>query len=285
MSSIDNNGSEFADEAEQAADMECSGDDRIATESCRATPSPELFHPPRLGIIHLLAWTGVTAVLMKIMTGAGWLGPMPSHLSVSFRIFLTANLVIRMAALAGGLVGTSVIVRAWYRGIGGRLQAGHWIVINTTVTSCLGLTIFLAISIIDDWLKTQSYRVSPSIHQIVFFSSMAAVQFVLAALWVVATIRAREPAYWKAAFVFFSVCSLGSGLMDLSVALFHKWASLYNLPIGVVLLLIIIPVVALIDLTRRMKRDWIHWLGVAIIMLTSVVKVMEFVALSFMKTP
>lgn len=221
MSSIDNDDLESARDGEQSPNMVCSAHDPAATTGRRATPSPELFHPPRLGIIHLLAWTGVTAVLMKVMTGAGWLDSMSDHFSGWIRILFTANSVIQMAALAGGVVGTSVILRARYRGIGGRLQAGHWIVTNTTVTSCLGLTVYLAISIMAAWLKTQSYLVSPSIHQIVFFSSMAAVQFALSALWVVAAIRAREPAYWKATFAFLSVCSLGGGLLYLSIAFFR----------------------------------------------------------------
>ena len=285
MSSMDNDGLESARDGEQSPYVARSAHGPAATAGRWRTPSPELFHPPRLGIIHLLAWIGVSAVLLKVMAGAGWFGHFPDHFSRWIRIFFTTNGVIQMAKIAAGVVGISVILRARHRGIGGRLQAGHWIVINTTVTACLSLILVLAITMMEYWLKTLSSRIYPSTYQIVLFSSMAAWQFILAALWVVVAIRAREPAYWKAVFVFLSVCSIANGFMYFPIAFFSSLASLFRLPISASLTLIIIPVVVLVDSARRMKRDWIHWLGIAIIVLTSISSVMQFVALSFINTP
>ena len=139
-------------------------------------PSPELFHPPRLGIIHLLAWTAVTAVLLKLMMALEFFSP-PDELPRAMRIYSVTTLSTDMMILAAGVVGTSVILCSRLRCITGRLQAGHWMLVTTTVVSVFSMPLYLwlfvlnadfrrplSTNIFSDWLR-EKLLISRIIHE------------------------------------------------------------------------------------------------------------------------
>ena len=129
------------------------GDNSTAKPVGPFAPPPELFHPPRLGIVHLLAWTAVTAALLKLSVAAG--GPdLPSdYHSGERQIFFTiTGSMAHMMILAAGVVGTAVILRARLRGVTGRLQAGHWMVVIVTVASGFRSPLWLLWSVLNDYL-------------------------------------------------------------------------------------------------------------------------------------
>ena len=97
-------------------------------------PPPQYFRPPRLGIIHLLAWTAATAVWLKFFVASQrrlrYDGPVrrvltPSHHAIQF---------VNAAVIGAGVVGATVILLGKARGESGRLQPGHWFVLIETVT-------------------------------------------------------------------------------------------------------------------------------------------------------
>ncbi len=90
---------------------------------------PDYLQPPRLGIIHLLAWTAVAAVLFK--------GDAASRLLAKERMSdLSGNLLQQVAGLldltliAAGIMGLAVLACSRLRRQPGRFAPGHWILIG-----------------------------------------------------------------------------------------------------------------------------------------------------------
>ena len=102
--------------------------DRVVNEAI------EYYRPPRLGIVHLLIWITLAAVLMKVMTAliatSEPSGLAPDRVSVAHKAiwYLTSCMI------AATLLGTFVIARDKIRGAAGRLQAGHWLVLVISST-------------------------------------------------------------------------------------------------------------------------------------------------------
>ena len=295
--STDNDGREDAredarDEPETAAGPRVPNVPATTT-ACPFAPSPELFHPPRLGIIHLLAWTAASAVLMKIITWAGWLDSMPDNFPGWMRVFFTAISSIHMAVIAAGVVGTCVIVRSRYRGHDGRLQAGHWMVINMAGTSILSLVLWLPLVMLMDWLMSLSAATHSFAINYAIYLVEAVPQFLLAVLWLVAAIRMREAIVWKATFGFLALRSAAAGCVNLLSAFFPTFLPFFfpslrsfsQLPIGASLTLLVLSAVVLADFNRHTKRDWLHGLGVAMLMITSLLGVAQFIAIKFFPPP
>ena len=84
-------------EPEQTMDSSASDNSTAKTVNPSAPPS-ELFHPPRLGIIHLLAWTAATAVLLKLMMAAGVFNLPSDELPRAMRIYSITTLSWNQAA-------------------------------------------------------------------------------------------------------------------------------------------------------------------------------------------
>ncbi|MBN2294965.1 MAG: hypothetical protein JXM70_21230 [Pirellulales bacterium] len=267
--------------AQPAEEPNTSSAQNVESSSGRNIP-PEVFSPPRLGIIHLLAWVGVTAVLMKVMTWAGLLKLFPEDFPEWMRIFSTANGLVHMATIAAGIVGTCVIAHARYRGYGGRLQAGHWMVINKTVamTSFMGISILTLLNIA--WFQTLEGAIYFHIFGLRIFSISAVIQYLILTLWIVAAIRTREPLAWKATLGFLAVYWIQGAMWQLlSMVSFHLFnfplGSFPQFPITTSLTILVMAAVVVFDLTRHAKRDWLHWLGIAMLFITSISLVAESV--------
>ena len=94
---------------------------------------PEYIQPPRLGIIHLLAWTAVAAVLFKVNAALLLLAKGNSAV-VAPDVPVQAIGIADFTLMAAGIVGLAVLVRAWLRRQPARLAPGHWILICTVIS-------------------------------------------------------------------------------------------------------------------------------------------------------
>ena len=227
-------------------------------------PSVELFHPPKLGIIHLIAWAGVMAALVNCLASVGWFGAFADDYPGVLRIFSIASMLVYVAFVAAGLVGIAVIFLARLRGVGGRLQAGHWMVIILSVSSVFSLLIWLLAYVFD--IRERS----------VFFTFFIVQNVLTFWLWLVAALRVYEPFRWKAMLGFFAFCSAVSCTFHLrsmtstsavSLSLGDCGGMLFNLALG----LIVLPTLVLLDIRHKTRRDWLHWLGVAIVVFPTLV--------------
>ena len=223
-------------------------------------PSPEYFRPPRLGIIHLLAWTGVTAVLLKFLMAMEMVSPRTGDLSVAWQIVGDANRVVTSALLGAGIVGVAVIFRAKSRGEAGRLQPGHWLVLLctlATVGSWLAravLTITLQESQHDPDFLPYTYLLVLGI-----FSMAVAIGFLLVGR------SLHDARRWKLSFRIVGITAMLRSCLELiDVVTRTVFAvagqAVWSLVVGMVLAL-----TALLDLHRGTRRDWVHWLGIAVV--------------------
>ena len=94
------------------------------------SPLIEYSQPPRLGIIHLLAWVTVAAVLMKLNLALEVLPSGSANLNLSETYLLAGKLqqAARVIVTAALFVGGFVFWLDRYRRKPGYLQPGHWIV-------------------------------------------------------------------------------------------------------------------------------------------------------------
>ncbi len=211
----------------------------------------ERFTPPRLSIAHLLIWTAVAAVLMKL-SSVLWdnqvLNNYLENASQVERIFSLGVGAIMYMTHSAGLVGMGVILLARIRGAKGRLQPGHWLLVIYTL-----------------YYIVQALHMSrvPGLAYTYFFIRMAIL--VGPSLW--AAFLSRGGRHWTVALCLLPAIELGKiGLM----IIWSRFFSLQTLAIipGLIYYaasgLVVLTAVS-IDLYKGERRDWLHWTGAAMV--------------------
>ena len=93
----------------------------------------------------------------------------------------------------------------------------------------------------------------------------------------------REAFRWKALFGFFIVRTAVWYVVVFGSIFIFQLRYLDNLPVGSSIVFFALPLVVLIDLRHRVSRDWLHWLGVAIIFIFAVLSVVQFLAFKLLR--
>jgi hypothetical protein len=216
-----------------------------------SSPTIEFYEPPRLGIIHLLAWVTVAAVLMKYNLALDVFHPSldnESVLKVIFKIFQAGSDILRAAILVGGVVFWLDRIRQKP----GKIQPGHWIV---GIESLRTLSIVLM-----DWLHNTPYFSSYLVYFLYYTLTTLLVS--LAFGW--GALRLPEPSRWKWALGMFGLDRLYLALNNVVVCFFTPpfildWPLIKSyIQYSVAAFFIL---VVLIDLVKGLRRDWLHWLG------------------------
>ena len=245
-------------------------------DSAPSTPAVEYYRPPRLGIIHLLAWTATTAIALKINLAEVALSKaMFAQLGIDRPEVSQLNLVrdytcatIHCMILGAGLVGAAVLVRAWYRGIAGKLQPGHWIVL----IGVFGTVCSKSLRLLGNLLRLRIWGVEPmeaslgmqTVMHLVTLIGLCLILF-WAALYLYVAWKKLDDARWKTFFVLAGVWPLiQMAILIIPLSLLGRHWFPYILP-RVVVLGIPLAVASTLDLRAGCRRDWLHWLGVAMI--------------------
>lgn len=251
--------------------MSTSDTDRSQPNGASAPPAQDMYpfatpvaylRPPRLGIIHLLAWMTTTAVVMSfhaLMNQSG--SSTPPAASVEIRRWVVE---FRDAVLVGaGLVGLTVVLLAKARREAGRLQPGHWLVAVMSLSTLAHWAINRAIYVLVMGASLEHYRLGQpwifGLHGLVGLAA-GGVYFYLAC-------GRRESRRWQIVFGFLTVRSLicvgqifaGRFTISLSAFVMLLTPTLVT-PIALV-------VTSWLDLRRGPRRDWVHWLGVAMVLI------------------
>ena len=258
-----------------------------------ASPFAEYYRPPRLGIIHMLAWMAATAIVLKIdlaisvlyEAGNSRLGLDTSEASQLTVAWIYASWTINSMARGASLVGAAVLLRACYRGIGGKLQPGHWIVLIEVLwfVAWMGRALIQGVLYnFDLWRHPISKRVDLVVFS---FIVLCHVGLYLYVAW-----RNLREKRWRRLFIVVGVLALVQHapyfvslllfrpqwfLPHLLTALARGMALAAVVPHALTALAVgmALAVVVTLDLRARCRRDWIHWLGVAILMMPVLMRV------------
>jgi hypothetical protein len=220
--------------------------------------SPEYMQPPRLGIIHLLAWMTVTAMLFKILTTPAPIQPIVWNFHLGTAIF--------QEILAGaGLVGVGIIILAKIRHTPGYLQPGHL------------LLLFMCLETTGKMMKREYLLSFPmtdrNYSDYVYVIDVIIITFEVIALFWFAT-RIPERGRWRIFFRLYALAMLFFFVFELTDFLYYQivrthlpliseYLNLYILFPGIPF--VFLPIVVILDIIRGSHRDWLHWLGACIL--------------------
>jgi hypothetical protein len=222
------------------------------------SPLIEYYQPPRLGIIHLLAWVTVAAILMKFNVAMEMLRTPTSSESKAFQlaqqILMYSGWIIMAAMLVGGGVFYNDRFR---RKKGGPLQPGHWLIAINGVAVVFSLILWAAMTILQSTYPGGmfTFRIYFILYGILYFGmSIACFR---------AAKRLAERGRWRWVMVYMTIENGGrSGLYLLSM-LYPSPFFMQNMDLqccGYPLMALLL-VAMVTDLVKRIPRDWLHWLG------------------------
>ena len=238
------------------------------------SPFVSFYKPPRLSIAHLLAWMAAAAVLLSIVASIDrWSdGVVLSNLSEtgSGSIGL-ASLVVELILFAAGIVGLGTIIRDRIRHILGPLQPGHWIVLGQCTGQLLGLVVGLSL-----WLFVSSTSSVATTGIVILAAKNFIPSLVIGVIYLLAARRCRNEKSWRLTFLMWAFSSIFISILALTFVL----KEVVNFGAGGMLVTIfamgpamVIPLIGAIsfciavirDIQEKNRRDWIHWLGVAMV--------------------
>jgi hypothetical protein len=250
---------------------------------CRDVAKHQLYHPPKLGIAHLLAWMGVAAIAMKAAAYdhqvLGTLNELPPWLQAASRVADYVGACVRGA----GLVGMGVIVYDKLRGAAGRLDAGHWLIVILTGGWLLYTVVRLPWQLGEGILDEPATASVTRIKVFAYSGSQAVVGLVLLGLVIVSGNSRR----WRVLFAAIGGATLIASLKYLcgyfanrySLEAFfdpskgelaRQWCGnallthqVESIAIYVTPIVLLAAVVA--DLAQRRRHDGLHWLGVVLL--------------------
>jgi hypothetical protein len=235
-------------------------DMRIGTVPNDRSPFAEQLCVPQFGILHLMIWTAVTAVLLKLFMA---ITAEPIRQLPTAQLWVSRISQSVYAILWGSiLVGSGALVRLRCYTMPKKLQPGHWLVLILTLDIILQLAI---------WLP---YRLFEVVGMRAIGVGMSVVNTLIAAACVFAFVELRNARRWK---ILIGAKGLGAGttaagsvLSFVTMIGFHNAYPLalisplirYCPPIWTAAVLIMLLAAAILDLWHRAARDWVHWLGV-----------------------
>ena len=242
------------------------------------SPFVSFYQPPRLSIAHLLIWMAAAAVLMSITISidrwtrdSAW-----SKLAESSEgAFSLVILIVGRILLAAGLVGMVIVIRDRIRRVSGSLQPGHWIIL----ASCTGrISQILIQLILAPFLSISNASTgSSALNMALMATPFLAITLVVAVINLLAAKRCPAGRLWRSTFWMWSIITVLGVVMGGLVLMGISWST-HELGYTLFLLLAMGPVfllsiasavtfcIAVVrDLRNKERRDWIHWLGVAMV--------------------
>ena len=246
------------------------GDLQPNAETPGPSPFTEQLRVPQFGIIHLMLWTAVTAVLLKVLMAlAGNSHQLfPPGQYWIFQVYQTVYAIM----LASMAVGAGVLIRLRCYTMFKRLQPGHWLVLIATVEFILELAASL-LYLLAGVTGTRTI--------VVIQVGAVAIYALAAAAYPFAFFQLRDAQRWK---ILIGAKGLGAvtgaalGVVFLVAHLFNYSPTFLSMWVGIrycpiiwsVVVFVVLLAAAILDLYYRTARDWVHWLGVGVLGLTYV---------------
>jgi hypothetical protein len=230
------------------------------------SPFAEQLCVPQFGILHILILTAITAALLKF-NAAVEIALLRGIDSEFYRWWIMTTHSIGAVVLAAGLVGSGVLWRVKCWSVVRRLQPGHWIVLIGTLDSTLWWLVWRPVFL----LLVPHHQMMLS----AYLLSLTVLGLPVAAAFIYATIRLNDARSWK---ILLGSKAVGEGAAALTAGLsllfqlaFHTENARYSIVTVIdnatifwsALCLVALLVAVVLDIARRASRDWLHWLGVA----------------------
>jgi hypothetical protein len=225
--------------------------------------------PPRLGIIHLLAWLTVSAVFLGTERSVQILEKAASHPDTIAAHYLVLE-SIRAVALASGVVGLAALIH-WRVGVQPRpLAPGHWILYIEIIALLLVFGVETARRIIVAVWDVSNVRASYT-PALAIYAPIAAAQMIAFAA---AALRCVEKGGWQWIFGMLAVASAAQMTLDVVLILivsesfrpsFPLFDFFYPAPAIVAAVVSGITINFAAYDAFRFRRDWLHGLGVALV--------------------
>jgi hypothetical protein len=230
---------------------------------------PAAVPPPRLGIIHMLAWLTVAAVLFGIESwekNAENASGNPQGLNPAIaQSFSFASL----SFMSAGVVGVTTLLRWRYRNRPQRLAPGHWILIAFAFSCVIGYCISTALRM---YLLASGQQVTMKVNLLLLpgWVLLYLAQFVI---YVRAAARSKSERGWRRVLILLAIArAVELGIFVLMLVMLMNL--MYQLPSFILSFQFItraIPAIATIVLwgfavydAFRVRRDWLHGLGVGL---------------------
>jgi hypothetical protein len=232
-----------------------------------ADPQPESqtldqLRLPQFGIIHLLLWTAVAAVLLKFFLAVREDSARQSGAVMAWTYQVAQSLYAIM--LAGTLVGSGVLVMIRTNVKFRRLQPGHWLALSCSITGALSVALWPLYRLVETlgphvtWLAVAGTATIDAVTAI--FLGLAVVLLRDARRW--RTLIAAAAVADATAAITYAIYAVAELRSDFSLlTLMDRWHALASMAWSAAVLAMLLTVLAL-DLPRRLSRDWLHWLGV-----------------------
>lgn len=233
-------------------------------------PPPDQPDEPRLGIAHFLIWTAGSAVILAVQRAFGSWSELPREYQAFYLALSLPQAMVYGAVLGSLAVGVTRLGR-------GRLpfpiHPGQW------------LAMLWGVSAIGEWLAFATFQwrdegqlLLGGAHNLaIYVGAVAALNLLLGAGCVVAVVRGRFAARWTVALLAImlqEVCAAAPGFA-FAVLTLRDFSSLLltlltaentvHMAGGIVAALLIL-VAATGDARRHVRRDWMHWVGVAAVL-------------------
>ncbi len=231
----------------------------------------ERFTPPRLGIAHLLIWTAVTAMLLKLTLAIGHEQWVENYLKNAPQFARMARLgtgTIADMMLAAGLLGMGVIAVARIRGAKGRLQPGHWLLVAYTLKE-VAQTVHDRGRELVERLAREDAIGRPDVTTVMLLAGTALLIrlaiLVGPCLW--AAFRSKGGWHWTAALCLLPAIALGNIVLTVVLSRIlgpQSFAVSPSLLCFAASGLIVLMAVT-VDLSKGKRRDWLHWTGAGIV--------------------
>ena len=232
------------------------------------------YHPPKLSLEHRVAWFVLASACLVI-----------SYLQGSFRFetwdlgstILKANLLLGIVFVSAGVLGTFIIARDKLRRVSGRLQPGHWLLIIVSMT-CLVSWLLVVITRLlfgppEVIIASPGDTFDPP--GIWYILRWHTVGFATAIAYLVMAFRIRERLIWSLLALVLAIMTIGGVLWQLASAYAFcgsTWIERHHADILLgasqwigIAALIIVTICLLKDHNQHRRRDWLHWLGVTLL--------------------
>ncbi len=247
---------------------------------------PDGTSPPRLGVIHLLAWLTVAAVLFGTERSVRLIESASNHADNFIAHYLAFDM-IHLAAMAAGVVGLAALVR-WR--VGGKprpLAPGHWILVTEIIPMLLIYGIEFARRVIVGRFGVTgtptSYLPLVAFHALIATEQMFA--FAAAVMWCVAR------SGWRCVLGSLAVASATQAtLYAILFLVFADWLhppfTLFDFLYAPAVVHAVAAVVTVAFASYdaiRIRRDWLHGLGVALVFINGLTWVGYWAASGFIR--